>query len=270
MCKKLKSRLLLLFFFLFAFSSLGAAQNTEQGYCMPRTAPFYSAPPFQFRENKMITILFETTPEVIQALVPKPLVPNPDNLMFIYIGNLNIEPPAAVSYKEAGIAVPVSFSENPGNYAVYLYLDKTVPIVGGREIWGFPKKDADITFIKEGDKITAKVVRYGITLVNASLQLTERVEPIPSQPNPPWFNLKLIPSVKKNAPPDVMQLTSTLVNSASKELHKGKATLEFSSSPSDPLGKIKVIKIVNATYTVNDFLLDYGDVLYDYLAEGKK
>ena len=270
MCKKLKSRLIWLFFILFVFSSLCAAQNAEQEYSMPRTAPLYSAPPFQFRDNRIITILFETTPEVIQALVPKPLVPNLDNLIFIYIGNLNIEPPAAVSYMEAGIGVPVSFSKTIGNYAVYLYLDKVVPIVGGREIWGFPKKDADITFIKEGDKITAEVVRNGITLVNASLQLTEQIDPIPSQPNPPWFNLKLIPSVKKNAPPDVMQLTSTLVNSEPKELHRGKAALEFSSSPSDPLGKIKVIKIVNATYTVNDFLLDYGDVLYDYLAKGKK
>lgn len=270
MFKKIKYQLIGLFFIIFLFNSPCLAQNIEHGYTMPSAAPLYTAPPVQFCDNKIITILFETTPEVIQEWVPKPLVPNSGNLMFIYIGRLNITSPAPLSYMEAGIGVPVSYSDKVGNYAVYLYLNEAVPIVGGREVWGFPKKDADFTFIEEDGKIIAKIVRNGTILVNATFHLSEKIDPIPSQPNLPWFNLKIIPSVKKNAPPDVRQITSTLLEYNTKELHSGKAILEFSSSPLDPLGKIKVIKIINATYTVNDFILGYGEVLYDYLKEGNK
>jgi acetoacetate decarboxylase len=190
--------------------------------------------------------------------------------MFVYIGRLNIETTPLYSYLELGIGVPVFYSETQGNYAVYLYLDKIPPIVGGREIWGWPKKEADITFLEEQNKISAKVVRDGNTLVNISLNLTEQVDPIPSQPSLPWINLKLIPSVKKGVPPDVKQLTSALVNSETKEMHAGKATLEFGSTPLDPLGKIKIVEIMSGVFTISDFVLDYGEVLYDYLNINRK
>ena len=68
--------------------------------------------------------MFRTTPEVLQEFVPKPLLPIPYNLMFIYIGRLNIESPVAgrYDYLEAGIVIPVVSSKAPGNYPVCLYL----------------------------------------------------------------------------------------------------------------------------------------------------
>ena len=100
-----------------------------------------------------------------------------------------------------------------------------------------------------------------------TLEFTEKIDPIPLQPNLPWYNLKLIPSVKKGAPPDVKLLTSLMLKSKTKELHRGKATLEFQSSAQDPLGEIPVSQILQSEYVVSDFVMGYGDVIYDYLAE---
>jgi len=273
MFKNQKSRLFVLLFIFFILGSLCESQEIKKEYCMPSTAPLYSPPPVQFRDNRIISILFKTTSEVLQELVPKPLVPNQNNLMFIYIGELNIENPTVgkYSYLEAGIGVPVAFSKTLGNYAVYLYLDKALAIVGGREIWGWPKKDAQISFIEQDGKISAKIERFGITLIAVTANLLKKSDSIPHQPDLPWFNLKIIPSVKKNAPPDVKQLTSTInVNSKTKELYSCKATLKLSSSPVDPLGNIKVLEIVDAQFKVTDFVLDYGKILFDYLAERNK
>jgi acetoacetate decarboxylase len=55
-----------------------------------------------------------------------------------------------------------------------------------------------------------------------------------------------------------------------KEIYKGNATLELGTSSTDPLGKIPILQIVRAEYVVMDGVLDYGDVLYDYLEKGKK
>jgi len=222
--------------------------------------------------QRQILNLFKTKPEILRELVPEPLVPNPDNLIFVYIGILNVGDPPTFSYKEMGIGVPVSLSGNAGNYCPYMYLDKAIPIIAGREIYGFPKKDAYIKIIEEKERVVAKMVRAGTTILNAMVQLSEQVEPIPDpeHPNLPWFNLKLIPSIKKDAPPDVKQLTSTtLSGNVVKEEYTGETTLEFGSSPYDPLGQIEVAEIVYGSFYVSDFILGYGEVVYDYLEGGE-
>jgi acetoacetate decarboxylase len=85
------------------------------------------------------------------------------------------------------------------------------------------------------------------------------------------FNMKLIPSVKKNAPPDVMQLTSMIPRDAEMtKLLSGEAKLVLGSTPSSPLGKIPVRKITSCLYTESGFVLDYGEVVHDYLAKDKE
>jgi len=207
---------------------------------------------------------------VLQELVPKPLLPNPYNLMFIYIGRLNIESPAGgrYDYLEAGIGIPVIFSKTPGNYPVCLFLNKALPIVGGREIWGWPKKDAEIAFTERDREISGRVERFGTVLLSLSARLEKKVDPIPSRPEMPWYLLKIIPSVRKNAPPDVWQLVSTQnIDAKTKELWNCTATFELGTGPLDALGNIKVAEVVSAQFSVGDFAMDYGEVLHDYLVK---
>ena len=243
-----------------------AAKNA---FSMPRTAPLYGAPPYVYRGNRSINILFKTTPDTLRRLVPTPLVPNPASLLFIYIAQFNVLDPQVYGYMEAGIGAPVSFRDTAGQYAIYLYLDKAGAIVAGREVYGWPKKDAEISFTEQNAEITARVVREGVRLIDVTVHRSERVDPIPEQPAAPWFNLKLIPSVKKNAPPDVMQLTSTLMEGETKELYTGSATLALGSSVSDPLEDIPILEILEAKVVIDDFSLGYGDVIYDYLTESE-
>ena len=99
-------------------------------------------------------------------------------------------------------------------------------------------------------------------------RLENKVEPIPSQPEMPWYLLKIIPSVRKNAPPDVWQLVSTQnIDVKTKELWDCTATLKLGTSPLDALQKIKVAEIVSAQFSVGDFAMDYGQVLHDFLAK---
>ena len=144
-------------------------------------------------------------------------------------------------------------------------------ITAGREIYGFPKEDAEIAFTEAEEGITARVVQQGVTLIDIAFHRVGRIDPIPKGEPMPMFNLKLIPSVKKDAPPDVMQLTSTLLEGEeTKELQKGLATLKFGSSVGKPLTDISVVEILDSSYSVGGFTLGFGDVIYDYLQESKK
>ena len=265
--------------FLFSVSAqpLWAAREIT-GYSMPLGAPEYGAPPRTYHDSPLVSITFRTTPEALQKLVPKPMVPNADSLVSVYFGRFNTPDYKSGaftfkgdSYLEAGFVVPVTLSDQTGGYSLFLYLNKPGPAMSGREIWGFPKKDADIVMTDEDGRITFTIMRLGTTLMRATFQRTEKVEPVPVRPPRVRYNLKYIPSVRKNAPPDVMQITSYLQENRLKELQKGKATLELGTTSVDPLGTtLPVLGIVRSEYMVIDGTVDYGDVVYDYLKQGLK
>lgn len=240
------------------------------GYSMPSSSPLYMEPPYYYKGSRVVTIMFRTTSEALQQLVPEPLIPNPDDLAFVYFGEFKVDSPWKTTYREVGIGTPAIFGKTVGSYLIYLYLDPALAIVPGREIWGWPKKDAEITFTVENHLFSTRVVRNGFTLLSASVDAAERVEPLPVQPDMPSFNLKLIPSVKKNNPPDVLQLTSAIVLSEKQELNRGQASLSLASSPADDLGAIPVVEIISGEQCVENATLDCGDVLFDYLAENRR
>jgi acetoacetate decarboxylase len=266
---------LIVLFLLTTIQQAYCATQENVGFSMPLIAPEYGTPPRTYYDSKLISITFKTTPETLQKLVPKPLVPNPENLVSVYIGQFNAPDYSngeylfkGDTYLEAGFVVPVAFEKQSGGYSLFLYLNKPGPAISGREIWGFPKKEADIVMTDDKGKITVTMERLGTMLMKATFQRVEKVEPVPSRPPRTRYNLKYIPSVKRNAPPDVMQITSYLQENKLKELYKGKATLELGSSSIDPLGKIPIVEIVRAEYMVVDGTVDYGDVIYDYLRQG--
>jgi acetoacetate decarboxylase len=235
-------------------------------FSMPRTAPLYPAPPYRYEGNQSINVLFRTTPETLRKLVPAPLAPNPDGLLFLYIAQFQIVAPMLLSYLEAGIGAPVALGDMPGNYGVVLYLDTAVAIIAGREIFGWPKKDAEITFTEDGNLVSGRVVRDGVVLIDATVHRSAPMQPIPEEPSVPWYNLKIIPSARKGAPPDVLQLTSLQLDTETKQLFMGPATLSLGSTALDPLGDIPIMEILGGRWALDGFTMGHGDVVHDYLA----
>jgi len=250
-----------------SFVQTVAGQDIKRGYSMPEAWPTYTTPPYLYRDNEIISIMFKTSPEALKSLVPEPLAPNPMGLAVVYIGRLNLVEPIALSYLEAGIVIPSLFNGKMGSYVLIMYLDKALPIIAGREIFGYAKKDAVISFSHENGKITGNVVRDGIELITLSIEQMEHLEQIPPQPKIPWYSLKVFPSILQNAPPDVKQIVSIPSGSDTKRLHSGKGTLAFQSSRFDPLGDIPILEIIKSEFAATDLVLDYGEVLFDYLKE---
>jgi len=240
-----------------------------EGTYLSSTTPPYAMPPLIYANNQMLSVTFKTPPNVLRALVPEPLVVNADNLMTIYIGKLNIIDPEPISYYEAGILIPVSYEETKGSYMPILYLDKALPITIGREIWGFPKFQADLSLEVESGIVYASVMKEETKLIDATLHMAE---PVPSNTSPPGsiFVLKSIPSAKGSSMYDVKQLTTAIIrDGVSSEVYPGEVTLHLGSTALNPLEMIPVLEIVSGVYTIGGFVLDYGEVVYDYLAEEK-
>jgi len=241
-------------------------------FSMPIISPEIGMPPpYRYRDTKVTNIAFKTDPAVLEKLIPPPLKPNLVQPLVFYIGHFQFAD-FELPYHEAGLLVPVMGEGKPaGLFAVVLYLDQPNPIIGGREILGWPKKTAQqILYNEKRGKITASVLRYGRQLVTVSWEAKQKVTSIPARPKDTLYMLKMIPSAEKDAPPDVLKLNSMVIDpDVIKEIRTGKATLEFGDSPFDDfLAKIPVREIVYSETIVHDFTLGYGEVVVDYLAGG--
>ena len=243
--------------------------NVAAGFTMPMSSPMIPPPPYRYKDTKALNILFNTSPQVAQKLVPPPLKTEADKPLVFYVGNFRFADFDA-TYHEAGLLVPVTCEGRAaGLFAVVLYLDKANPIVGGREIYGWPKKDAEeVLFAEQKAKIVARVTRYDQQIVTASFESEQRVDKITQRSHDTFYLLKHIPSIEREARPDVLKLNSMVITSdVIKEMYSGKATLQFAESPFDSfLAGIPVRDIVHAEVIVHDFTLGWGETVRDYLA----
>jgi hypothetical protein len=158
--------------------------------------------------------------------------------------------------------------DEEGVYMPVLYLDKALPIVIGREVWGYPKYQADLSLKEEAGVVRARVISEGTTLIDAELRLGNPIPPTNGSPNT-FFLMKRIPSVTGPSLFDVKQLvTAVLRDEIQQEVLPGDATLRLGSTATDPLERIPVLEIVQGVYFTGGFVLDYGRVVHDYLAKG--
>ena len=244
-------------------------QNFD-GTCLSSTVPFYSEMPYVFEGSENYFISFKSNPAVLRALVPEPLTPISNGEITIVFARHRIVTPEKINYNEAYFVIPVSYGTTYGGFIPVLYLDKIESITPAREIWGYNKVGGEFQFVEKDNKITITVNQMDSLLMKASFVLGDPFTP-PEQPQSgPAFNLKYIPSVAENAPPDVKQITiSELQDRKTSKMRLGEATLEFFGSRYNPLDEIPILEIVKAGYQVRSFSMIYGEVLYDYLKKNE-
>lgn len=235
-------------------------------YSMPTVSPLYPMPPFEYRDGWSQLLLFRSDPEIIARHVPAPLSVDPDGGMSMMISRFFAS--GFGSYHEATLCATVRFRNKPINFALYLILDNDIAVCAGREIWGWPKKMGRVTLADRDGVVTSSVERGGLPLVQAAVEVGPLVAPAAlSGANMEFITLKLIPSVRNGAPPDVMQLAKTaLTNLVPKQVYRGRGTLAFGASPVDGLAVFPVREVVDAFWFNSDFTLGDGEVVHDYLA----
>ena len=233
----------------------------------------YPSQPYEYENNQLLFVEVITEADTLRALVPEPLVPNSDNKLQVYIGNLTIVKPGRVNYGEAGIVIPVSYHDEKenrthyGNYFSVLYLDDISAVVGGREIYGFSKVLADIEFARTTEKVTGTVSINGQVLIDIKFDIEQQAETI-QQPTAPWiaYTYKRIPDANLSNEYVVRQIISTPITDFKiHELYFGKAELKLNSVDYNPLGNIPVLSISNPFFKIDNNIIQAGEVLHDYL-----
>lgn len=243
-----------------------SAEDTNEA--MPVDAPLYHKPPFHFRDVHAISINYETDEEALLSLLPNVLkLPEAPSatLMFIKYPFSTLGP-----YEETILGIPCLLGGEERFYIPHIVLNSDAPLAAGREIYGYPKKLADIEITESSDGITGKMARpVGNLICSAGMRPQEPVEIPPDLVGVPTDShslaLRVIPDPGEGERPTIAQLVETNTKMSVKEVWTGPGWANYHSASSlDPWHRLDVKHVVSSTYQIYDMVLGFGRVVQEY------
>lgn len=153
-----------------------------------------------------------------------------------------------------------------------MYLDCHPPVVAGREIWGFPKKNGEPKLSVVHDTLTGTLEYAGQLVAMGTMGYKYQnllgtdtdTDEITKRLSKTQVNLKIIPSVTGSV--DIAQLVAyNLINIKVKGAWGGPARLHLIPHVNAPVADLPVRKIVGGSHFLADLTLPEGRVIFDYL-----
>ncbi|HEU4760308.1 MAG TPA: acetoacetate decarboxylase family protein [Dehalococcoidia bacterium] len=200
----------------------------------------------QFLDVRSLTVLFETTPQAIAALLPPPLAPTPEPLGRAWVGevhNSNCVGP----FLGAALYVRARYQDVVGDYCITMPMSTAEAVTFGRELYGEPKKLAKIVFEREGEHVWGSAERLDIRYLSLRGRMTEKVPGGRSETSS--FHFKFLPRPDGSGfdhPPVLVHVVSEANVQAAE---RGKGELVLRDSPHDPVADIPVSQVIAAVYT---------------------
>lgn len=226
--------------------------KVANGNNMPVQAPLIPDPfvPYQCPGNATLSVFCRTDKAVLEEfLAPTPFTPLSD-LYVVYASDFsNCD---KVPFMDAGITIPISFEGTEGVTYLFEYEDNDSAIAAGRDLWGYPKKFADISLTLDGDRASAAVVRQGTEILSIAADFSRETSfPLPKLA--PHFNMHVQPG------PDGKVLSRRIIRRDTSPDFKlrrnrmGAAQVRLQSWSQDPLGAFAPKEILGAMLTEGDF-----------------
>ena len=213
-----------------------------------------------------VTAVYETDPELIAAVLPKPLKPGAEPHVRITISSVTI--PGLPTITVGWIGVPATYGDRVGEYPLFMPNTAEWSVFAGRETYGEPKKLADVWVKRDGDQVEAGIARMGYTICEIRGRVNEKREPYTKEKLDFW--IKFQPSVQGDGfDGDPVLLCGPKTEEA--RVFEGiDGDLILKDSPFDPVADLVVRRIVDINWServttpfVGQFVakLDPADVL---------
>jgi acetoacetate decarboxylase len=228
---------------------------------MPVSAPLYPEPPYHYPKAELTTILFSVNREAIEAIVPEPLKLSKTPMVMAFVAwypETTIGP-----YHEAATFIQASFKTAEGKkvdgfYCNSMFVDSDIALGAGREIWGYPKKFAEMSVKKEGNKVVGLLRRKNINVMKITVELQNPLTQFPG--------LNTL-TLKQFFKPDgsgleLQELIETPQQITAVDVKAGTANIEFGKSEADPLYLLQPKVTMQGLYGLVNLLLPYGHVVW--------
>lgn len=225
---------------------------------------------FEFYGAEMLTVFFETKPETAARLLPPPLEPADLPLAMAFTANYP-KTNFGVSYLESALFLQAKFKGEDGLYCLAMPVTDDMAMIGGREVFGYPKKIGRISLERAGDEFHGWTERHGVRFLDMKAKMTGSfnvkeyqeliVALLESPDNMVVFNYKYFMA------PELMgfdynpRLIREEIETNPTKIEIGEAEMVFQSSEHDPWGDVEIVRILGAVYAVGDNSMLPGSVV---------
>lgn len=193
-----------------------------------------------------VTAVYETDPELIAAVLPKPL--EPANEPSVRLTITSVEMPGLPVFGAGWFGVAARHGDQVGEYPIFMPMTTEQSVLGGRDTYGEPKKIADVWARRDGDAIDAGIARMGFTVCEIQGTVTETREPYEKTKRDFWF--KLSPSAETAGELDQDPLLVYGEKTEKARVHEGiDGEVVLKDSPLDPIADLVVRRVVDINWT---------------------
>jgi len=197
----------------------------------------------------MVMAMFGTRADVVKKVLPPPLEPGPASMGLAYVAEFHRTNHGP--YNEAALFISAQYKGEVGNYCLSMPVTNDMALIGGREVYGFPKKIAETIHVKrEGNKVTGVCIRKGIPIITIKVNLTGPAKPGAIRPLGPNYLFK---NSWGDPRMDRFDYNPHLVKQHNKidwgKVELGEGELTLAKSKYDPISEIPVEKVLMAGYT---------------------
>lgn len=245
----------------------GKLKIAEYGATMPVTGEAVQKPPFYFRHMEMMIVSYRTDDEAALAWLPEEMELDGPATVTVIVGHYGAS--TFGPYNEAMITIRARLDGQVCSYFPALFTDNEAPLIGGREIWGFPKKLAKIEVRHESEVMMGLVERpTGNRLLTAVMR---KVHPVRTEDFKfaPCVSLKVIPCATEQRRPALAQLIGCVLElvphvgaNGLPDIWTGPGSLHYDApSAVDPWYKLPVREMVGCYAGTFDAVLGHGRIL---------
>lgn len=125
-----------------------------------------------------LDIVYETDPGIIAEILPPPLRPASEPLVRLQI--MGVDMGDGRLFASGNFTVRATHDGTEGDYCLLMPQVSEPVVVGGRETFGEPKKLATIVLERDGDRVSADITRYGVSLFHVEGTVGEAQPPKPA------------------------------------------------------------------------------------------
>ena len=192
-----------------------------------------------------LTAVYETDPDVVAAVLPPPLQPTGEPLVRVSVARVDLgegRPP----FGAGTFAVQAQHEGQVGNYPLVMPMTTEQSVIGGRETFGEPKKLAEVTLERDGDRVVGRVTRLGTTFVEVAGTVAEEL-PVPDDLHRVDFYLKFLPAPDGKGFDGEPALVYCHRTETARSLARLEGTVTLRESRFDPVADLPVRRLVSLT-----------------------
>lgn len=204
----------------------------------------------EFLDSRGLTIRFETTPDVVDHVLPPGLEPtDPIAEVNVHeVGNSN----CVGGFAGGALYVQARHGDREGKYCLAMPMSTDAAITWGRELFGEPKKRADVAFEKEGPDVRGRIDRHGETAVDLRGEVTDERDSGTVEET--VFHYKHLPDPTGDGLQFDPVLVGVTFENEIRQLVTGTGTMELRSTTHDAFGDLPVEETLGAAYSEADMV----------------